>query len=82
MWIYSQTQVATDYNAHRLIRDWGEGGYRHTDQNSGSLRDYFIVQILPYIDWTYSAGEECRAMAEIAWTLQVNLVFSDAAATS
>ena len=59
----------------------GGGGYRHTDQNNGSLSFYFIVQIPPIIDWTY-AGEECRATAEITQSLQIDLVLSDAAATS
>ena len=42
----------------------GGGGDRHTDQNNGSLRVYFGVQIPPFIDWT-CAGEECGATAEI-----------------
>ena len=49
------------------IDQWlGEGGgcYYHTDQSNGSLRVYFIIQILPFIDWT-CASEECRATAGI-----------------
>ena len=60
----------------------GEGGHRHTDQNNSSLHVYFIVQILPFIDWTCSAGEECGAMAEITRSLQIDLVLSDVTATS
>ena len=47
---YSQTQGATDYNVHRSVMGGGGGGggvYRHTDQNNGSLRVYFVVQIPP-----------------------------------
>ena len=60
----------------------GGGRYRHTDQNNGSLRIYFIIQIPPFTDWTCGGGEECGAMAEIMQSLQINLVLSDAAATS
>ena len=42
-------------------------GYRHTDQNNGSLRIYCVIQIPPFTDCTYSAREECGAMAEITW---------------
>ena len=67
----------------RIDQWWGGGGggYCHTDQNNGSLRIYFVVQIPPFIDWT-CAGEECRATAEITQSLQINLVLSDMAATS
>ena len=69
-----------------MIDWWGGGGggeYRQTDQNhsNGSLRVYFVVQIPPFIDWT-CAGEECGATAEITQSLQIDLVLSDAAATS
>ena len=77
---YSQTQGATDYNAHRSVMGGG-GGYCHTDQNNGCLRIYFVVQIPPFIDWT-CAGDECRATAEITQSLQIDLVLSDMAATS
>ena len=60
----------------------GGGGDLHTDQNNGSLRVYFVVQIPPFIDWTCSAGEECGATAEITRSLQIDLVLSDAATTS
>ena len=82
---YSQTQDATDYNAHRSVMEgWGGGGggYRHTDQNNGSLCVYFIIQIPPFIDWTCGGGEECGATAEITQSLQIDLVLSDVAATS
>ena len=64
----------TDYNAHRSMISWegGGGGGRHTDQNNGSLRVYFVVQIPPFIDWIFSAGEECGATAEITRSLQLN----------
>ena len=42
------------------------GGYCHTDQNNVSLCIYFVIQILPFTDWTCSAVEECGATAEIA----------------
>ena len=61
----------TDYNAHRSVMEGGWGD-RHTDQNNGSLRVYFVVQIPPFIDWTFSAGEECGATAEITRSLQLN----------
>ena len=64
----------TDYNAHRSVISGvgrGEEG-RHTDQNNGSLRVYFVVQIPPFIDWTFSAGEVCGATAEITRSLQLN----------
>ena len=71
----------TDYNAHRSVM--GGGGGRHTDRNNGSLRVYFVVQIPPFIDWTFSAGEECGATAEITRSLQLNrFSVDDAAATS
>ena len=81
---YSQTQGATDCNMHRSVIGWGGGGGGgyHTDQNNGSLRVYFIVQIPPFIDWTCSAREECGATAEITRSLQIDLVSSDAATTS
>ena len=63
----------------------GAGGgrqHRHRDQNNGSLRIYFVVQIPPFIDWTCGGGEECEATAEITWSLQIDLVLSDVAATS
>ena len=34
------------------------------------------------IDWTCSAGEECRATTEITRSLQIDLLLSDTAATS
>ena len=36
------------------IDQWWSGGYRHTDQNNGSLCVYFIDQILPFIEITQS----------------------------
>ena len=63
----------TDYNAHRSVMGGGRGrGGRYTDQNNGSLRVYFVVQIPPFSDWTFSAGEECGATAEITRSLQLN----------
>ena len=60
---------------HRSVIGWGGGGGGyHTDQNNGSLRVYFIVQIPPFI--------ERGATAEITQSLQIDLVLSDAAATS
>ena len=53
-------------------------------ENYGCLRVYFVVQILPFIDWTCSAvraREEWRATAEMTLSLQVHLVLSDTAAT-
>ena len=66
------------------IDQWlrGEGGHRHTDQKNCSLHVYFVVQIPPFIDWTWSAREECGATAEITQSLQIDLVLSDVAATS
>ena len=64
------------------VRGEGGGGYRHTDQNNGSLRVYFVVQIPPFIDWTCGGEEEFGATAEITRSLQIDLVSSDAAATS
>ena len=55
----------------------GGRGDRHTDQNNGSLRVYFIIQIPPVIDWPCSTGEECGATAEITQSLQIDLVLSD-----
>ena len=40
----------------------------------GELRIYFAVQILHFIDWTWTA--------EMTLSLQVDLVLSDAASTS
>ena len=40
----------------------------------GELRVYFAVQILPFIDWTWTA--------KMTLSLQVDLVLSDAASTS
>ena len=81
MQILFQTQGATDYNVHRSVIG-GRGGYHHTDQNNGSPCVYFVVQILPFIDWTCSAGEERGTTAEITWSWQIDLVLSDTAATS
>ena len=69
--------------AHRSVvaGAGGGGGGRHQDQNNGSLRIYFGVQIPPFIDWT-CAGEKCGATVEITKSLQIDLVLSDAAATS
>ena len=55
------------------------------NENYGSLHIYFIVQILPFIDWTLvCAREECVAMTEneMTWSLLVDLVFNDVAPTS
>ena len=81
MQILFQTQGATNYHVHRsVIGGWG--GYYDTDQNNGSLGVYFVIQILPFIDWTCSAGEERGAMAENTRSWQIDLVLSDMAATS
>ena len=86
---HSSENYANFIHIHRVlptitrIDQWlGGGRDRHTDQNNGSLCVYFIVQIPPFIDWTCSAREECGAMAEITRSLQIDLVLSDAAATS
>ena len=73
---HSSEKYANFIHRHRVlptithIDQWfgGGGGYRHTDQNNGSLHVYFIVQIPPFIDWT-CARKECRTTAEITQSL-------------
>ena len=68
----SSEKYANCIHRHRALStitriDQWLGGYLHTDQNNGSLRIYCVIQIPPFTDCTYSAREECGAMAEITW---------------
>ena len=78
---YKDIENIVKRTSRDLISFFSPNG-RHTDQNNGSLRVYFVVQILPFIDWTCGGGEECGATAEITRSLQIDLVLSDAAANS
>ena len=63
---------------------WGDGGDIAIQTKIMQLAHLFhrTDQIPPFIDWICSAGDECGATAEITQSLQIDLVLSDAEATS